>query len=174
MNELLDFQNWYLVYTKPRQEEFAKQHLDNQGYKTLLPKIQREKILRGKRTILDEALFPRYLFIQLPDGKDFSPIRSTRGCAGLVRFGNSLPKAIPNQIMVNLFKYLEEKKSVEEYISAFQLGDLVSIEQGAFKGLPAIFLEPDGERRSILLIKLIGQDIQIPMDNKGFRAIQTA
>jgi transcriptional antiterminator RfaH len=70
---------WYLLYTKPRQEKLALQHLQNQAYEAYLPLVQVEKIRQGVRGLAEEALFPRYLFVQLDEAgsQSWAPIRST-------------------------------------------------------------------------------------------------
>ena len=51
---------WFLIYTKPRQEERAKENLENQGFETFLPMIAFEKIKQPKLYSL-KPMFPRYL-----------------------------------------------------------------------------------------------------------------
>ena len=80
--------HWYLVHTKPRQEQCALQNLQQQGYQCYLPMLATEKLRQGRLVVSEEALFPRYLFIRLGLGqsdKSWAPIRSTRGVNQLVR-----------------------------------------------------------------------------------------
>jgi transcriptional antiterminator RfaH len=81
---------WYLLYTKPRQEKLALQHLQNQAYEAYLPLVKIEKIRQGARAWAEEALFPRYLFVQLDEAgsQSWAPIRSTVGVSQLVKFGH--------------------------------------------------------------------------------------
>ena len=44
-------------------------------------------------------------------------------------------------------------------------GDKVIITEGIFEGLEAIYAEPDGETRSILLLSLINQKVEHRIDN---------
>jgi hypothetical protein len=88
---------WYVVYTKPRQEDIALINLERQGYQCYLPKMRIERIRRKKAVVLSEPMFPRYLFIRLDSseqGKSWSPIRSTLGVARLVRFGTTAATTI--------------------------------------------------------------------------------
>ena len=39
---------WYVVHTKPRQEDKALLNLERQGYRCYLPRLTVEKIRRGK------------------------------------------------------------------------------------------------------------------------------
>jgi hypothetical protein len=47
----------YLLYTKPRQEKLALQHLQNQAYEVYLPMIQVEKIRQGMKGLVEKGLF---------------------------------------------------------------------------------------------------------------------
>ena len=60
-------QKWYVIYTKSRKEKVALQNLNAQGYDAHLPLIKLEKIIRHKKAVIEEPLFPRYLFIRLDD-----------------------------------------------------------------------------------------------------------
>jgi transcriptional antiterminator RfaH len=63
--------HWHLIYTKPHQEKVALDNLTRQNYQCYLPLIHTEKILRGKKILSKEPMFPRYLFVRLShDGKE--------------------------------------------------------------------------------------------------------
>ena len=57
--------SWYLVPTKPRQEKTALINLELQGYECYLPMLSAEKLRQRVLSVIDEPLFPRYLFIRL-------------------------------------------------------------------------------------------------------------
>ena len=80
---------WYLVQARPRQAALAVEHLERQGYCVFHPRLHVEQLRRGRPVVVEQALFPDYLFIRLQAGVDnFGPVRSTRGVAQLVGFGN--------------------------------------------------------------------------------------
>ena len=80
---------WYLVQARPRQAELAVEHLERQGYCVFHPRLRVERLRRGRPVMVEQALFPDYLFIRLQAGVDnFGPVHSTRGVAQLVGFGN--------------------------------------------------------------------------------------
>ena len=118
--------NWYLIQTKPQQEQVATQNLSNQNYAVFHPKA----IIKGKSV----SLFPRYLFIELDEkSQNWTPIRSTRGVANFVRFGLIFAK-VPNKI-INMIK-IQQQQTIEKMINicSHQSGDSVVIQTGAFKG----------------------------------------
>ena len=90
---------WFVVHTKPRQEQRALENLQRQGFAAWLPMLSVEKFRRGRLEKVIEPMFSRYLFIQLDKvTSNWSPIRSTMGVSKLVTFGN-LPAAVPPEIV---------------------------------------------------------------------------
>lgn len=49
--------------------------------------------------------------------------------------------------------------------------DSVVITEGAFEGLQAIFAEPDGEARSMLLLNLLNKEVLQSVKNTDFRKV---
>src|SRR5690554_6923408 len=101
---------WYLIKAKPGQTERAAEELRNQEFEVFSPCIQVERVRRGQRVLKTEPLFPGYLFIELSEtGSNWRPIRSTRGVAYIVTFGNK-PAVVPDQVVENL----REREKVQE------------------------------------------------------------
>ena len=138
---------WYLIYTKPRQEVIALNNLKNQNFETYLPLANREKILKGKKFLISEPMFPRYLFVSLNnDGsQSLSPIRSTKGVSHLVSFAGS-PATLDDEVIKRL-KTNPEEGLIER---AFSEGDKIEIFDGPFKGLEAFCRSYSGQEKAIL------------------------
>jgi len=60
---------WFLVQTKPRQERRAVENLERQGVMSFCPVVNMEKISRGRRMVVEEVLFPGYLFVNFNQHK---------------------------------------------------------------------------------------------------------
>ena len=89
------FGRWYLLQTKSREELRAIENLERQGVISFCPQISVEKISRGKRVIVDEVLFPGYLFVNFDHEKiSAMTIRSTRGVLQFVSCAGS-PVKVP-------------------------------------------------------------------------------
>lgn len=160
---------WYLLYCKRHEQLRAKQHLENQGVRCFYPEIQFEKMVRGNAKTVVEPLFPSYVFIQvdLLAGPSVTTIRSTRGVCDFIRFGSE-PKPLPNELVEHLMQINEEQE--RKTISLLpKKGEIVEILHGQFSGIPAIYQEPDGETRSMMLITLLNQPVKISIDNKQLR-----
>ncbi len=159
---------WYLLYCKRGQLLRAKEHLERQDVVCLSPMITLEKIVRGKRTEVSEPLFPNYLFVEFdPEHIHTTTISSTRGVSHFVRFGN-LPALVPQQVIEDL-QHHQCTTHVDPETP--QPGDQVTITEGVFSGLEAIYTEPDGEARSMLLLNLLNKQVRQSIDNRQFRKV---
>ena len=149
--------DWYLVQCKPRQDERAEENLQRQGYDCSRPSCRREKLVRGQLQSTQESLFPGYLFIHMPQGANWAPLRSTRGVARIVAFGGR-PLAVSHDLIVQL-----QDRASTHTIAAYNPGDKVTILDQSFAGIESIFMAMDGEERVILLINLMNRQQQISL-----------
>ena len=58
-------ERWYAVHTLPFGEVRAAGHLENQAFRTFLPKRRKTVRHARKLTTLEAPFFPRYLFVAL-------------------------------------------------------------------------------------------------------------
>ena len=150
---------WYLVYTKPRQEKFALENLQRQGYQCYLPTLPSEKLCQGLLTIVDEPLFPRYLFIRLGQGyaaRSWAPIRSTKGVSRLVTFGTD-----PVRVDDDLIELLRIQEDSVQPKRMFRSGDRVRVTEAPFAGIEGIYHMADGERRVMVMIEMLSKPVVV-------------
>ena len=155
---------WYLIHTKPKQENTAKENLLRQNYCVYLPMVVSRRKRKGRAIRTLEALFPRYLFIHLDDSTDdWAPIRSTLGVSELVRFGLIPAKISEN--MVEAIKTRENDEGIHELQgSDFEDGQTVRIAEGPFEGYEAIFKSNSGQQRAIILLNIAQNMTKIQID----------
>lgn len=163
--------HWYLVHTKPRQEICALDNLQRQGYECYLPLLKTEKLRHGAVAVLDEPLFPRYLFIRLGHGegcKSWTPIRSTKGVNCLVRFGME-----PAQVDDALIDALQMQEAAGRHSPErmYERGESVLVTEAPFAGLEGIFQMCDGDRRVIVLIEIMSKPVAIHVAPVSLRKI---
>ena len=165
--------NWLLLQVKPRQEMRALENLERQQVQCYCPKIQIEKLRRGKRIQVEEALFAGYLFINVQlqqNGLNYTTIRSSRGVSKIVGFG-----AEPISIPEALIEQLKLRESAGSTFGASedlpQAGDQINIIVGPFKGLQALYSHADGQQRAIVLINLLHQQTPTSLANNQIQKI---
>ena len=163
--------HWYLVHTKPRQEKCALENLERQNYRCYLPMLATEKLRKGQVTLVDEPLFPRYLFIQLDNGlsaPSWSPIRSTKGVNRLVSFGVE-PAKVPDALVEALLSH--EAALRDTPVALFEPGARVQVTQGPFAGVEGIYQMTEGERRVMVLIELMSKPVVLPLEPTQLRKV---
>jgi transcriptional antiterminator RfaH len=151
---------WYLVYTKPRQEEIAFTNLARQGYGVYLPRVRQNRKRGGRRMPVVEPLFPRYLFIHLDVHTDnWGPIRSTVGVASLVRFGHE-----PAQVPETLVRFLRDRESqggLHDWARHdLKEGERVRVSEGVFQGCEGILLARSSRERVLVLLDILGRQVR--------------
>lgn len=155
--------DWYLVQCKPKQDGRAQENLERQGYVCSRPVFRRERVSRGRQHLITESLFPGYLFVYLPKGANWAPLRSTKGVSRMVAFGGS-----PLGVASSLVHALQERADLG-IVPTYHTGDKVVILDGDFSGFESIFMAMDGEERAILLINMLNHQrrIVVPLSSLG-------
>ena len=150
----MDKRKWHLVYTKPQKETLAREHLERQQFRVYLPMNDVIKRIRGVRKKRTEPFFSRYLFVHLCSETDnWSPIRSTIGDVGLVRFGG-VAATIPGEI-VELLQQREQQIETKDVMQQnFSEGERVRIMDGALAGYEAIFKASRSTDRALLFLDI--------------------
>ena len=158
---------WYLIHTKPRQEALALTNLSRQGFECYMPMLRLQKIRQRKTALVAEPMFPRYLFIRLDtsgSGQSWSPIRSTLGVNQLVRFGGQ-PAKVDGQL-IDLIRSREQGTQAQ---ALFLAGDNVTVADGPFAGLEAIYQNTDAESRSMILLNILSKPVAMRIDTASLR-----
>jgi len=151
---------WFLLKTKPRDEERVFSQLKTACYRCLFPTYWKTTLLGRKRE--RKPLFPGYVFVHARLKKDYHRLRYTRGVASFVKFGDR-PAAVPEEIIENLHARMHEDGTVKMFSRPLKKGDPVRISEGPLAGFEGVFLETlnDGDRVALLLNGLQGMRIEI-------------
>ena len=153
---------WFLLQTKVRQEQRAAENLSRQRVVSFCPMIRVEKISRGCRTEAEDVLFPGYLFIQLGvSSVSATAVRSTRGVSHFVTSAGA-----PIKVPLELVEQLRQRVTVNADAVLSKLpkpGTTMEVIDGPFKGLNAIFAEPDGNSRAIVMVTLLSRLVKTSM-----------
>ena len=151
--------NWYLIKTKPRQENVAIKNLENQKYSTYCPTVK----IKNNNVVL----FPGYIFIHLDKKQEnWSPIRSTKGVLNFVRFGLNFAQ-VPDTIIKFLKANQLINKEKLKNLNKLKSGDKVQITDGVFKNCVAIFKSSKPQERVVLLMNILGQQQSITIKQES-------
>jgi len=153
---------WYVVYSKPHQEETAQYHLRAKGLEAFFPKLILPSSVKTRKRIT--ALFPNYLFVRMDIAREFQYVTWSPGVKRLVCFDDA-PVPIDEEIIA----FLKDKATAEGLIAAqsnLKVGQEVQIQGGPFDGLAGIIqAPPDAKGRVRILMTLLSRQtyVQVPL-----------
>ena len=150
---------WVLIYTKAKEEKKANENLQRQGFETFLPLIAPTNKNSEFKSLV--PVFPRYFFAQIDlELHNWTTIKSSYGVSHIVMFSEKFT-SIPNNIIEFMQDKLNQEGIYKENISVvdYQKGDPVSIKEGRFAGIDAIFLSKKSKDRVRLLLKLLNTSV---------------
>src|SRR5690606_17553131 len=155
---------WHVAYTKPRQENTAKDNLERQGFEVYLPLFKTfkkprqmaDKAATGK-LLTFEPMFPRYIFFRPTSAQQsMGTLRSTRGVSTVVMFGNTFAQ-VPLDLLdsIRLAESLRNEAGLEE-VSPYKPGRWVRLRDPALSGLECLVQDVASEPVTGLVTTLGG------------------
>jgi transcriptional antiterminator RfaH len=155
---------WYLIMSKPRQENLAKENLQQQGYEVYLPLVSLTRRRKGRYITVVEPAFSRYILIRLDQDTDnWAPIRSTFGVSGMVYFGFQAAH-IPDSLVEALQQRENEEGVLTMSTPKLKHGDKVKVLDGIFEGYEGIFTAKSRKERVTILLEATGKLMHIDID----------
>ncbi len=153
--------DWFLAYTKPRQEAVAHGQFVNQGYDAYLPMYKALRRTAEGMVPQRSPMFPRYVFFRPGHaGQSIAPARSTVGVACVVRFGITLATVSHDLIQALRSFEAEREHAQPAQMLSLQAGQRVAICTGPLKGLEGMVCATASERVTVLL-ELMGRQPQV-------------
>ncbi|MGE0822607.1 MAG: transcription termination/antitermination protein NusG [Candidatus Binatia bacterium] len=151
---------WYVVYSKPNREEYARYHLQRKGIEVFFPRLQLPvPQVKQRHTI---PLFPSYLFVQLHLPGEHYAVLWCPGVKCLVSF-NGAPAPLDDKVV----QFLKEQATEDGIIgasSSLSVGQEVCVIKGPFEGLKGIIQNPpDAKGRIRLLMHLLNRDLSVTL-----------
>lgn len=152
--------NWYLVYTKPKNEDSVSDKLSRCGFEIFNPKIKERRCVRRKVREVVSSLFPCYVFVKFEIPKSYRLIKYTRGIKRVVGT-ESAPSPVNESIIESVRRRMEDGV-LSMTPCTFTPGERVEIKAGQFEGLNAIFeREMQGSERVCVLLQAVNAKIVV-------------
>lgn len=127
---------WYVVQSKPREEERARYFLEEKGFQTYLPMMEVVTVRGFKNVTTEKPLFPGYIFCRFNKDENLAHVRWTKGVKKLLPESvNPIP--VENEV-VNAIQSLQQKDGIIRK-QPLQKNDRIRIARGTFKNILGIF-----------------------------------
>jgi len=165
--------NWYVIHTYSGYEDAVSKALkqrieslamEDKIFNVLVPKEKKIKIKNGKRTVVEEKIYPGYVLVEMIVTDDsWYVVRNTPNVTGFVGAGTT-PVPVSNEEIENLKKRMKVEEP--EYKIEVKIGDLVKITDGPFKDFDGKVSEIDTERGKVkVLVNMFGRDTPVELDS---------
>jgi len=102
---------WYVLKSKPREEQLCQREIERRGIETLCPMTREFRYRRRRQETV--PLFPGYVFVRFAFPKDYDQVRWAKGVNNLVRFGINDPPAIEESIIRFFFERMDDEGIID-------------------------------------------------------------
>lgn len=159
-------ERWFAVHTQPLAETRAQRNLENQEFRTFMPR--RRKMLRHARrmTTVEAALFPRYLFVAFDPRRDqWRKINSTFGVSRLVMRGEA-PHPVPDGVTEALIAATVDG-GIVDLAAKLHAGSPVRVMAGPFADQLAMLEQLDDSGRACILLDMMGRQVRTTTERRN-------
>lgn len=164
---------WYVLHTYSGYEENVKHNIEqridsfdmkDKIFNVLVPKEKKIKIKGGKRTTVEEKIFPGYILVEMIVTDDsWYVVRNTPNVTGFVGSGTT-PTPIDQKEIDTLLKRVSSTAEPSHKIDV-EVNDVVRIVDGPFKNFEGKISQVDPERGRIkALVSMFGRETPVELD----------
>jgi transcriptional antiterminator NusG len=171
--------DWYVVHSYAGYENKVKANLESRIssldmedyiYQIEVPTQQVTEVKNGKRQQVEAKVFPGYILVRMDlTPESYSCVRNTPGVTGFVgatdRADRPSPLAIDEVLKWLAPAVAQEKEKTEVKVVDFEVGDSVTVTDGAFASLPATISEinPDQQKLKVL-VSIFGRETPVELN----------
>jgi transcription elongation factor/antiterminator RfaH len=158
-----DGERWYAVQTRQYAEKRAQAQLEQQNFRTFLPK--RRKTIRHARKLstVTAAFFPGYLFVLLDLNRDrWRSVNGTFGISSLVMAGD-LPCPVPTGVIETMLA-LADAEGLLQLNSNLKVGAPVRFAAGPFAEQLGVIDRLDNAGRIRVLLNILGRQVPVRLN----------
>ncbi|MBP6925464.1 MAG: transcription termination/antitermination protein NusG [Candidatus Pacebacteria bacterium] len=170
--ELQQERNWYAIHTYSGYEDAVarnlRQRLESLGmqdkiFNVIVPKEKTVKIKGGKRTEIEEKIYPGYVLVDMIVTDDsWYVVRNTPRVTGFVGSGVQ-PVPVSKKEVDALFARMD--KDTTKHNIDLEVGEAVRIADGPFKDFEGKINKVDPERGKIeVLVAMFGRETPVELD----------
>jgi len=149
--------NWFVIYTKSRQEKKVALQLEKMGITVYCPMINQIRQWSDRKKKIEVPLISSYVFVQLKE-RDREAVFEV---SGIVRYVYWLEKpAIVRDEEIAVMKTWLSAQTVEAKVEGLRRGDRMKVSSGLFEGKEG-FVEEISKNRVLLLLPDLGMKITL-------------
>ena len=164
---------WYAIHTYSGYEEKVAESIRQRAesldmkdkiFQVLVPKEKMIEIKNGKRKVVEKRIFQGYVLVEMKLSEDaWYIVRNTPSVTGFVGSGTE-PTPIDNDEM----EKIQKRMGIEQpkYKMDYNIGDVVGIIDGPFKGFDGAINEIDNAKGKLkVLVNMFGRETPVELDS---------
>ncbi len=173
--------DWYVVHSYAGYENKVKTNLETRItsldmeefiFQVEVPTREEVEVKSGKRVQVQNKVFPGYILVRMDlTPESYSCVRNTPGVTGFVGATDRVDRPAPLSLD-EVLKWLapaataEEKKAKPEIrVLDFEVGDSVTVTDGAFASLPASISEINADQQKLkVLVSIFGRETPVELN----------
>lgn len=159
-------QGWYVIYTRPQQENKVSNYLSQKGIEFFFSTIKDVRQWHDRKKIINKPLFPGYIFVRIHDAADYFNCLEIEGVCCFVKFGKQL--GMISQAEIDQLKLMVNYNgSIEVSDEYFKSGQKLQIEEGALAGLTGEMVQYNGKTKILIRTYILSRSILVDL-SAGF------
>ncbi len=175
--------DWYVVHSYAGYENKVKANLETRItsldmedfiFQVEVPTREEIEVKNGKRTQVQNKVFPGYLLVRMDlTPESYSCVRNTPGVTGFVGSTDRADRPAPlslDEVLKWLLPAVEQasgakKAKPEVRVVDFEVGDSVTVTDGAFASLPATISEINVDQQKLkVLVSIFGRETPVELN----------
>ena len=145
--------NWYAIYTKSRSEKKVTERLSDAGIEAYCPLIKTLRQWSDRKKKVQLPMFPGYVFVCVSE-IERTLVLQDFGVLNFV-FWLGKPAVIRENEIAAIREIAENGEEINISSEAFEVGRMVKIPEGPFKGMTGTVDKLD-KRKVIVLVEQLG------------------
>ena len=163
-------EGWYVIYTKPRHEKKVHTRLAQMNINTFLPLRKKLRNDLDRRRLVDEPLFPSYVFIYLNDMQSYYHGIDTDGSLYYIRNGKEIAR-VGEAVINNIKLAVNHAGEFEVSEKRFLPGTRLVISKGALTGLACEVVQSDSKNKLLVRVDLLQRNILLSLPEEHLLAM---
>ena len=173
--------DWFVVHSYAGYENKVKANLETRItsldmeeyiYQVEVPTREEVEVRNGKRQQVHNKVFPGYILVRMElTPESYSCVRNTPGVTGFVGATDRADRPAPLSLN-EVLKWLapaatvdEKKARPEVKVLDFEVGDSVTVTDGAFASLPATISEINADQQKLkVLVSIFGRETPVELN----------
>jgi transcriptional antiterminator RfaH len=161
---------WYLIYTKPRHEKKVQASLTEMNINSFLPIKKKLHTWRDRKKLINEPLFPSYVFIYLNDMRNYYEGLHSDGSLYYVKTGKEIAR-VSESVVNNIKLAVNEAAQMELSDRHFTPGRCLVITKGALAGLSCEVVQFENKDKLLVRVDLLQRNILLTLPEEHLMAV---